>query len=128
MPKRIPFSKSPGSNLVLPVTSSERTSCNWCSLGERPDSNGICPACVQFFKRLLCSTKWRKLRLSLLSASPYCVLCYPDKLEIADTIDHVRPWRFFPDLFWDEDNLRTLSKVCHDRLTQVDQRNPLDLE
>ncbi len=33
-------------------------------------------------------------------------------------VDHVRPHRGGPDLFWDEDNLQAVSKAYHDRVKQ----------
>ena len=33
-------------------------------------------------------------------------------------VDHKRPHRGDPDLFWDEDNLQAVSKEYHDRVKQ----------
>ncbi len=36
--------------------------------------------------------------------------------------DHVIPHRGDPTLFWDENNLQTLCKDCHDRVKQAEER------
>jgi 5-methylcytosine-specific restriction protein A len=36
--------------------------------------------------------------------------------------DHKTPHRGNPDLFWDEDNIQTLCKPCHDTVKQAEER------
>ncbi len=38
--------------------------------------------------------------------------------RVGPVVDHVRPHRGGPDLFWDEDNLQAVSKAYHDRVKQ----------
>lgn len=64
--------------------------------------------------------RWKKLRLFVLRRDGY--ICrqtgvplagvYP--AENSPTVDHVRPHRGDPVLFWDPDNLQSVSKAWHD--------------
>lgn len=124
---------APGRSIRLPTAeatkdmASERrlSGCEWCLNGERPPS-GLCPSCVFKFRRLLQSSRWQRLRLAYLSTHPHCELCKENGiLELATDIDHLQPWRFFPDLFWEEANHRALSHQCHSRITGLSSRfNP----
>lgn len=95
--------------------------CEWCLNGERP-VNGLCPACVFQFRRMLQSSRWIRYRLAYLSEHPYCEQCLKMNVRhIAEDIDHVRPWRFFPDLFWQPENHMALNHVCHSRKTNEEK-------
>lgn len=64
---------------------------------------------------------WQRLRLRVLAdvgrdefrrGGPLCACG-----AAATEVDHVRPHRGDPDLFWDADNLQSLCKPCHSRKT-----------
>ena len=99
-----------------------QSGCNWCLLGERPDSNGLCEQCVFMFRRMLQSQKWQKLRIATLASEPYCRPCHTNGIiHIADTIDHINEWRYFPDLFWESSNHKPMNIRCHSIQTQLQQ-------
>lgn len=64
------------------------------------------------------TTRWRKLRLNILKRDrftcqwPGCGRVTGDTSQLV--ADHRRPHRGDAALFWDEDNLETLCKPCHD--------------
>jgi 5-methylcytosine-specific restriction protein A len=71
--------------------------------------------------------RWRQLRLSIFKRDLYtCRKC--PRIE-GDTsllvCDHVKPHRGDARLFWDETNLQTLCKPCHDRLKQAEEQASL---
>lgn len=110
---------------------------------------GICQSCVRSFKTDLASTKWnRDARGEVFSRFPLCVSCcsrvlykpivwYQNsiidiKLEISQNntyntvrearyLDHIRPWRYYPDLFWDHLNWQPLCFLCHDAKSRAER-------
>ena len=70
------------------------------------------------------TTRWQKLRLEVLLRDGYvcqqtkvlCVGRYP--AGNSPVVDHIVPHRGNPDLFWDMDNLQTVSKAFHDSTKQ----------
>lgn len=68
-------------------------------------------------KRMYDTARWRALRKAFLDEHPLCALCAKaGKIEAADTVDHVRPHKGDPILFWDWDNLQSLCAPCHDSI------------
>ncbi len=59
--------------------------------------------------------KWRNYRLVYLTDNPWCARC--DGLVSADVVDHIKPHKGDMELFWDESNLQSLCKSCHDLKT-----------
>lgn len=109
---------------LAPGKQLQSTGCNWCQFGTRPDSSGICDMCVKRFRALLASAKWNKTtRQAFFSAYPYC----KNHLSIgehvpATELDHILPWRLFPDLFWEETNFQGLCYSCHNFKTLEDKQ------
>lgn len=69
--------------------------------------------------------KWQKARLSYLRQHPYCVCCMKEvKMVEATVVDHIRPHRGDPVLFWDKNNWQSLCKPCHDKKTWNEDANP----
>lgn len=109
-------------------------------------AGGICDQCVQVFHDLLCCSRWQKLRRQRFAVEPYCRYCFTgvhdapmppvdhltgvcrystkDTLTPATVIDHILPWRYFPSMYWDANNLQSLCKLCHDDKTQLERIDP----
>ena len=70
--------------------------------------------------------RWRRLRLKVFLRDLYtCQMRGCARLEPNASLlvaDHVTPHRGDQVLFWDETNLQTLCKPCHDRLKQAEER------
>lgn len=65
---------------------------------------------------------WRKLRLLYLTEHPFCECTDCDgKLVPAQVVDHRQPISTHPELRLDWRNLRSMTKVCHDRHTATTQ-------
>ncbi len=69
------------------------------------------------------STRWRKLRLIILRASPLCVRCHSIGLLVpAAVVDHCIGFSDKHDtLATDEDNLFPLCASCHNQITQYEK-------
>ena len=67
---------------------------------------------------------WARYSQSRLAEHPWCagypVPHPPDVRAHACVTDHILPARDRPDLFWDEDNHRSLCSSCHARKTQAE--------
>lgn len=69
--------------------------------------------------------RWQKARARYLKANPLCVQCRKRGVYVkADVVDHIRPHRGDPILFWDESNWQSLCKACHDKKTWNEDANP----
>jgi 5-methylcytosine-specific restriction protein A len=55
----------------------------------------------------------RWMRRAFLRRHPLCAVCH----EPASVLDHVKPHRGDPALFWDQDNWQALCVACHGRKT-----------
>jgi 5-methylcytosine-specific restriction protein A len=63
--------------------------------------------------------RWQRARKIFLRSHPLCAECLRkfDCPTPATVVDHIRPHRGDPNLFWDKDNWQALCKQCHDRKT-----------
>ena len=60
--------------------------------------------------------QWQKARARYLKAHPLCVQCLKEGHAVTATVvDHIRPHRGDPVLFWDEKNWQSLCKPCHEK-------------
>ncbi|MEY2690642.1 MAG: hypothetical protein RL375_4842, partial [Pseudomonadota bacterium] len=67
---------------------------------------------------------WKRLRLAHLRMHPWCRICEEmGSFELAAVVDHIKPHKGDMELFLDPDNLQSLSKACHDRHKQAQERN-----
>ena len=58
--------------------------------------------------------RWRNARIEFLSQHPLCIVCEATgKIEAATVIDHIRPHRGDPVLFWDRQNWQPLCDAHH---------------
>lgn len=63
-------------------------------------------------------SRWQKARLSFLAQHPLCVECQREgRVTAATVVDHIRPHRGDPVLFWDKSNWQPLCKYHHDQKT-----------
>lgn len=68
--------------------------------------------------------RWQKARRFFLKRHPWCVRCKAEgRLVPATVVDHIRPHRGDPELFWDEKNWQPLCKSCHDHKTMTEDRD-----
>lgn len=75
-------------------------------------------------KDWLNTARWRRLRLEILERDQFTcrqtgvllVGVYP--APNSPVVDHIKPHRGDPKLFWDPKNLQAVSKVWHDRTKQ----------
>ena len=68
--------------------------------------------------------QWRRVSKQYLAAHPLCVRCLSRGVYTkATVVDHIRPHRGDPSLFWDQSNWQPLCKQCHDRKTGREDRN-----
>jgi 5-methylcytosine-specific restriction endonuclease McrA len=71
-------------------------------------------------KDWLNTSRWQRLRLKVLVRDQYlcqqtgAVLSGKHPAPNSPVVDHIVPHRGDPDLFWDEDNLQSVSKAWHD--------------
>ena len=66
---------------------------------------------------------WQKASRQFLQAHPLCVRCMEEgKYTKATVVDHIKPHRGNPKLFWDEGNWQPLCKPCHDQKTMTEDR------
>ena len=71
------------------------------------------------------SHRWQIVRKRFLARHPLCVECEQSgKLTPATVVDHIKPHRGYPALFWDEQNWQSLCKKCHDRKTRLEDQRP----
>jgi 5-methylcytosine-specific restriction enzyme A len=69
------------------------------------------------------SRRWKKLRLKHLKKEPYCQCPHhKGKMVEGNVVDHIKPHKGDTRLFWDENNLQTLTKPCHDKFKQSEER------
>ncbi len=70
------------------------------------------------------TARWQKLRRLVLKRDGYtcqatgAMLVGQYPASNSPVVDHIRPHRGDADLFWDEDNLQSVSKEYHDRVKQ----------
>ncbi len=81
---------------------------------ERPD-----------YHRLYRTKRWKELRAWKLRKDPYCQCPHhkgEDKSAEADVVDHITKHEGELMLFWAKKNLRSMTKQCHDRFKQSQEK------
>lgn len=67
------------------------------------------------WRKLYKSARWSRLRQRVLDADPLCRYCIEaEVVEEATVVDHIKPHKGDPELFWDVNNLQPLCAGCHD--------------
>jgi 5-methylcytosine-specific restriction protein A len=70
-------------------------------------------------------SRWQRERLIYLAEHPLCRMCQSlGKIEPATVVDHRKPHKGDPQLFWSKDNWQALCKPHHDRDKQREERGP----
>lgn len=76
------------------------------------------------YRQSIYGSKWRILRQRHLQLFPMCVLCAElGIVEPATVVDHREPHRGNAELFYDENNLQSLCKTCHDSAKQAQEHS-----
>jgi 5-methylcytosine-specific restriction enzyme A len=66
------------------------------------------------------TSRWQRLRLSVITAEPLCRLCRAvGRVTPAVLVDHIKPVRFEGE-FWDRGNLQPLCNACHEAKSQAE--------
>ena len=69
--------------------------------------------------RLYNTQRWKRRREAFLQTHPLCVMCEAaGRATLATVVDHIKPHRGDPELFFDEANWQPLCKPCHDGAKQ----------
>ena len=67
--------------------------------------------------RLYSTQRWRKLSIVYKKRHPLCCECERNGLVRAtEIVDHIKPAKSHPELFWEWSNLRPLCHDCHSRI------------
>ena len=70
--------------------------------------------------------RWRRLSKLFLLSHPLCVECQREGRYVkATVVDHIRPHRGDPELFWDPSNWQALCKHHHDVKTRNEDQYPV---
>lgn len=67
-------------------------------------------------RRFYASAQWRKVRSIKLAINPICQ-CEDNCGRIAEQVHHVIERKLRPDLAYDLNNLQSLTRQCHSRIT-----------
>jgi 5-methylcytosine-specific restriction protein A len=74
-------------------------------------------------KRMYNLKRWKDLRKLQLTEQPFCAMCETlGKLVPATVVDHVKPHRGDPELFF-HNQFQSLCKMHHDRNKQIEERS-----
>ena len=75
------------------------------------------------YHNLYNTKQWRRLRYYQLLKRPLCKFCADLGLIVNATIvDHIKPHKGNESLMFDENNLQSLCKVCHDKVKATIER------
>lgn len=76
------------------------------------------------FKHLYNSARWKRMRVRQLEAEPLCRMhAALAQLVPATVADHIKAHRGDEELFFDEENLQSLCKPCHDAHKQAQEHS-----
>lgn len=76
-------------------------------------------------KHLYDTARWQRLRAQQLASHPLCRFDADlGRVVVATVVDHVVAHRGDEALFWDEANLQSLCKRCHDAHKQAQEAHP----
>jgi 5-methylcytosine-specific restriction protein A len=67
--------------------------------------------------------RWQVASKLFLKAHPLCAICQrktPPRVTAATLVDHIKPHKGDPVLFWDQSNWQPACKPCHDEKTATE--------
>ena len=71
-------------------------------------------------------SRWQRESKQFLQSHPLCAECMKQgRYTKATVVDHIKPHRGDPKLFWDRTNWQSLCKPCHDKKTLTEDINPV---
>lgn len=74
---------------------------------------------------LYATQRWQRASRKFLARNPLCADCGDlGAVEAASEVDHIRPHRGDPKLFWRRSNWQPLCKRCHSRKTAREVFHP----
>ena len=66
--------------------------------------------------------RWDKASRLHRTLNPACAICLmAGRAAPATQVDHIRPHKDDPELFWDEDNWQSLCRACHGKKTWLEE-------
>jgi 5-methylcytosine-specific restriction protein A len=69
-------------------------------------------------RKLYKTAGWFRMRKAILDENPLCVECLKHRrITVATDVDHIKPHRGDPEVFFDSSNLQPLCKSCHSAKT-----------
>lgn len=80
------------------------------------------------WKRWYKTKRWQDLRLRVFVRDRFTCQCGCGRIEGNTSLlvaDHIKPHRGDQRLFWDEDNVQTMLKTCHDTEKQAAEQGSL---
>jgi len=81
---------------------------------------------ARLYRRLYQSPRWRKLRAYQLAEHPLCQCAHcregDGRVTVATVVDHIKPHNGDEELFFDEGNIQSMAKTCHDKWKQSSDR------
>jgi len=96
-----------------------------------PQVNSAEEGAARRSKDWLNTARWQRLRLKVLKRDEYTcqqtgmLLSGKHPAANSPVVDHIEPHRGDPDLFWDEENLQSVTKEWHDRVKQSMEKRGL---
>lgn len=76
------------------------------------------------WRHLYSTKRWHRLRWHQLQREPLCRFCDAlGKVTAAGVVDHKTPHKGDEALFFDEENLQSLCKTCHDSSKQIQEKS-----
>jgi len=74
------------------------------------------------YHKLYYTQRWKKLRRYQLDKQPLCGYCqHLGVTELATVVDHIKPHKGDEVLFYDDKNLQSLCKRCHDSVKAIEE-------
>ena len=76
------------------------------------------------YGKLYDSAAWKRLRLNQLQSNPLCAYCLAiGRVSNATICDHITPHKGNESLFYNQANLQSLCKACHDSVKQQQEKS-----
>lgn len=75
------------------------------------------------YRKLYKSKAWRNGRALFLAQHPLCCICEKNgRVTAANTVDHIKPHKGDPALFFAQGNWQSLCAACHSSHKQAEER------